>query len=198
MLTCSRKGDLPLVRGWLPRSHRFILFQKLSVTNSSSARAGSVHLISHLHTGIGFTWTCSGFGPAVPVAASSCVQLPCHGQKTVSLWSSPFSGSPNISAPSSAMNSEPCEERGALDVSFRAEHSTVSHSPHLGQLCSSVLTTAYCKQKLFWCGLRHALTYDCNSKSLGVSLILGRFSRIIVVASPRGPMVSLATGSWRG
>lgn len=80
---------------------------------------------------------------------------------------------------------------------IRNEHSTVVYFLHLGWLWVSVFTTAgYCKWKFLWWGLKDALIDECNTKPLGVGIILYPFSRIMIAGSSLGPKACLATGSW--
>lgn len=83
------------------------------------------------------------------------------------------------------MTTDLWEEGCHLDLLFRNENYTISYSLHLDELSPSVLITAYYKKELLRCGLRHALIYWYNNKSLGVYLILCSFSRAVVVGSPQ-------------
>lgn len=59
--------------------------------------------------------------------------------------------------------------------------------------CGPLFVAIYCKKELFWGGLKDALVYGYNEKSLGSYLILCYISRIIV-DSPLGPMTCLTRG----
>jgi hypothetical protein len=83
--------------------------------------------------------------------------------------------------------SEPWVEGCDRDIPFRAECSKVSHSLHIIWLWVSIFIPIYCRRKLLWWWLSKTLIYEYSRMSLGVTLLLCSFSRMVVLGIPPGP-----------
>lgn len=95
----------------------------------------------------------------------SCVQLPCVSwRRNISLWLSMACGSCGLSF-------WPLFHRGPLILGRRVCDTDALLTAQPLILCTlpvavSILVITSCKHKCFWWGLRSALTYGNNSKSL--------------------------------
>lgn len=83
-----------------------------------------------------------------------------------------------------------------INVPFRAKPSSATYYFHVDQLRVCVLIATYCKQKHLWWGLRDALMYGYNPKSLGVVLKVYPLSRITVLGSLLWSTTYLFSPKW--
>lgn len=90
--------------------------------------------------------------------------------------------------PSSAMTPELNTRTCDINILFSVECSLYLPWPVVG-----ILILMCYKKKLLWWELRDVPIHEYTNNSLGISLILGPFSRMIVVGSSLEPMTCLAT-----
>ena len=129
---------------------------------------------------------------AATAAVCSWVQRPCHVQKTLTLQSSLTSVSNNLSTPSSAVAHEPRAERLWFRGPVVSEHLTVTFTLSLpfNQVWISPLTDTHRTQGLLFRAPRATVIRGCRDAHLWNSLILCALGKIIVIASPLGPVSS--------
>lgn len=116
-------------------------------------------------------WVCIILMHAVKIAVSSYVQL-LHSENTVFLKPPPTSGFYNFSAPSFIKFPDPWWEMYGMYTSFRAEHSIVFYSLHVGLLGVSELIVTYFKNKFLWREFGDVRFYRNSDMSLGIIIVL--------------------------
>ena len=160
------------------------LFQQLLVAYSSPGRKRTLCPSPCSMLGFCLAWACAGLVYAVTMASSSYVLLSLCVPQTLFLCSIPLPQAPNLFTPLSTIILWACEQCD-IDTTFKAEHFPV-------YCCGSLADGFVLQKEASQIIVEH---YGLNN-SLGISLILCPFSRIIALGSPLGTMIYLATDSW--
>lgn len=138
-----------------------------------------------LGLGFGLAWACIGLRHVVTTAVNLYMQPSCCVQGTQFLivtCMQPLDLRFFLPPPWWSLS---LERRGYdIDVLFRAEHFPVSFSAPSPAVWASVFINHYLLPKEASLRLREILACEYNSKSLGVSLILPPFNKVII-GSPR-------------
>lgn len=172
-----------LIKGYPFRESRPFLSQ-LRIANSASARDGALYLAPSPCWNLVWFKLAHVLCIVITTVVNACVQLPCCVQKTLFPWSHLLPLNITLFLPPFLQWPQNIQRMGgSIYVPLRAENSSCFYPLHPGQLWVSVLFIIYCKQKLLRWGLRDALAYVHNGRSLGVGLILWPLNRIMVVGS---------------
>lgn len=176
-------GVSQLIKGYTFRESQPFLSQ-LRIANSASARDGGLHLAPSPCWNLVWFRLAHVLCIVITTVVNACVQFPCCAQKTLFPWSHLLPLDITLFLPPFLQWLQNIQRMGCSTCALlRAEHSPCFSPLHPDQLWVSVLFIINCKQKLLRWGLRDALTYVHNGRSLGVCLILCPLNRIMVVGS---------------
>lgn len=145
--------------------------------------------------GFSVPWACPGPVCFITTIVSSCAQRPAVSGRHCSLWFPITSASWILPTPFSVMTSESqraCSRLLHFELNI---HSSVLHGLYLDLLSVSVLIAFYENRSISDEGCKIHWSMDITISHWEFGLIVCPFSRIIIVVSTLGSVVSLATHS---